>query len=435
MKVHQIISERQQLNEFVPVVLGGLGFAGAMAVIGAFITGMSIIEIYRTLSKYNEDPNSLSDDDWDNVFLDIALLALPGAARLGKGALVKMLPRSVVRKGSAAVKKNIFDKLAKEKAAAKNKYGAAAQAGKTPQQAAKMQQKLTKVTDKAKAKAAAKIKGFPPKVWNAITVGIGAKYAIEYWEKLSELEDQYERWVAGDRTTELFGSLEDKAAVDKLAFEERNRLIGQLVIGVGAAVGGLTAAKATQVMGNMFGAGVKAGTGSKIAGGLISLTAGPAALLIKYAGPGLTLFLSTETGQKAIGSVYVDWIVSGLGNITAKTMDLIYDGIDALAQKVGISGATDKLRSPIKDPNADKENSSGKVTPAMLDKTPAKMRVSTDPSNPKIKLVGGVKITDENGFQAVGDNYLNIIKKEAAALNLPDPTAGIAKKPGVNYNY
>jgi hypothetical protein len=435
MKVYQIISERKQLNEFVPVMLGGMGFAGAMAVIGAFITGMSIIEIYRTLSKYNEDPNSLSDDDWDNVFIDIALLALPGAARLGRAAIVKMLPRSVVRKGSAAVRKKVYEKLAKEKKAADTKYGSAAQAGKTPQQAAKMQQKLNKINTKARAKAQAKIKSFPPKVWNAITVGIGTKYAIEYWEKLSELEDQYERWVAGDRTTELFGNIENKAEVDQLANQERNRLIGQLVIGVGAAVGGLAAAKATQAMGNMFGKGVGAGTGSKLAGGLISLTAGPAALLIKYAGPGLTLFLSTETGQKAISSVYVDWIVSGLGNVTAKTMDLIYDGIDALAKKVGIDGATDKLRSPIKDPSADKADASGVVTPAMLDKTPAKMRVGTDPKNPKIKLVGGVQITDAEGFQAVGNNYLASIKREAQALKLPDPTAGIPKKPGVNYNY
>jgi hypothetical protein len=294
-----------------------------------------------------------------------------------------------------------------------------------------MQQKLKTINAKAKAKAQAKIKAFPPKVWNAITVGIGAKYAIEYWEKLSELEDQYERWNAGDRTTEIFGAIEDKAEADRVAFTERNRLIGQLVIGVGAAVGGLAAAKATQVMGNMFGAGVKAGTGSKLAGGLISLTAGPAALLVKYAGPGLALFLSTETGQKAISSIYVDWIVSGIGNVTAKTMDLIYDGIDALAEKVGITGATDKLRSPIKDPNADSPG----VTPAMLDKTPAKMKVGTDPNNPKIKFVGGVQITDAEGFQAVGNNYLASIKREAAALKLPDPTAGIPKKPGANYNY
>jgi hypothetical protein len=157
MKVHQIITERQQLNEFVPVVLGGLGFAGAMSVIGAFITGMSLIEIYRTLSKYNENPDSLSDDDWDNVFMDIALLALPGAARLGKAALVKMLPRSVIRKGSAAVRKKVYEKLAKEKKAADTKYGSAAQAGKTPQQAAKMQQKLNKISTKAKAKAQAEL--------------------------------------------------------------------------------------------------------------------------------------------------------------------------------------------------------------------------------------------------------------------------------------
>lgn len=435
MKVHQIISERQQLNEFVPVMLGGLGFVGAMSVIGAFITGMSIIELYRTLSKYNEDPDSISDDDWDNVFIDLSLLALPGAARLGRAAFVKILPRSVVRKGSAAVRKKVYEKLAKDKKAADTKYGTAAQAGKTPQQAAKMQQKLKTISAKARAKAQAKVKSFPPKVWNAITAGIGTKYAVEYWEKLSELEDQYERWVAGDRTTEIFAQIQDKAEADRVAFEERNRLIGQLVIGVGAAVGGLTAAKLTQTMGNLFGKGVSAGTGSKLAGGLISLTAGPAALLVKYAGPGLALFLSTETGQKAMQSVYVDWITSGVGNVTAKTMDVIYDGIDALANKAGVTGAA-VTRSPIKDPTPSTvTNPDGSVVPRLLDKTPSSLMVGTDPNNPKIKVVGGVKITDAQGFQSVGDNYLNGIKNSARVAKLPDPTAGIPKKPGVNYNY
>lgn len=77
----------------------------------------------------------------------------------------------------------------------------------------------------------------------------------------------------------------------------------------------------------------------------------------------------------------------------------------------------------------------GKVDPRLLDRTPSSLRLGTDPNNPKIKFVGGVQITDVQGFQSVGDNYLNSIKNSARVAGLPDPTAGIPKKPGVNYNY
>jgi hypothetical protein len=434
MKVYQIITERQQLNEFVPVI--GMGFAGAMTVIGTFMAGMGIYELAKMLSKYNDDPESLTDDDWDNVLIDLSLLALPGVARLGRAALVKVLPRSVVRKGSAMIKKKALDRMKKERAAADKKYGAAAQAGKTPQQAAKMQQKLIQASAASRKKAQAKIKAFPGKVYSAISLGIGTSYALDYWEKIIELEDQYARWQAGDRATELFGAEENKEEVDRVAYEHRTRLIGQLTTGVLAAVASGPLAKATDVIGKVLGSTLGVLSGGMLKGGIISIPVTIAAKLIKFAGPGLTLFLSTETGQKAISSVYVDWIVQGVGKVTEKTLNLIYDGVDELAKKAGVNGATDALRSPIKDPNQSTiTNPDGSVVPRLLDKTPSSLKVGTDPNNPKIKFVGGVQITDAQGFQAVGDNYLNDIKNDSRVAKMPDPTAGIPKKPGVNYNY
>lgn len=436
MKVYQIVSERKQLNEFVPVILGGMGFAGAMAVIGAFLTGLSIFELVKMLNKYNEDPESLTDDDWDNVLIDLSLLALPGAARLGRAALVKVLPRSVVRKGSAMIKKKALDRMKKERATADQKYGTAAQAGKTPQQAAKMQKKLIKASAASRKKAQAKIKSFSPKLYNAISLGIGTSYALDYWEKIIELEDQYARWQAGDRTTEIFGTEESKEEVDRIAYDVRTRLIGQLTTGVLAAVASGPLAKATDVGGKVLGSILGVLSGGVLKGGLISVPATVVAKLIKYAGPGFTLFLTTDTGQKALGYAFVDMIMQGVGKVTEKTLNLIYDGVDALAKKVGIDGATDALRSPIKDPKQSTiTNPDGTVVPRLLDKTPTSLKVGTDPSNPKIKFVGGVQITDAEGFQAVGDKHLKDIKDDSRIAKLPDPTAGIPKKPGVNYNY
>jgi len=436
MKVHQIITERQQLNEFVPVILGGMGFAGAMAVIGAFLTGLSIYELTKMLSKYNNDPESLNDDDWDNILIDLSLLALPGAARLGRAALVKVLPKSMVRKGSAMIKKKALDRMKTERATATQKYGSAAQAGKTPQQAGKMQAKLIKASAASRKKAQAKIKSFPSKVYSAISLGIGTNYALDYWEKIIELEDQYAKWQAGDRTTPLFLAEESKEEVDRIAYEHRTRLIGQLTTGVLAAVASGPLAKATDVGGKVLGSIFGVLSGGMLKGGLISVPVTVAAKLIKYAGPGLTLFLSTETGQKALGYSFVDMIMQGIGKVTEKTLNAIYDGVDALAKKAGISGATDALRSPIKDPKPSTvTNPDGTVVPRLLDKTPSSLKVGTDPNNPKIKFVGGVQITDAQGFQAVGDNYLNGIKNSSRVAKMPDPTAGIPKKPGVNYNY
>lgn len=436
MKVHQIITERKQLNEFVPVILGGMGFAGAMAVIGAFLTGLSIYELTKMLSKYNNDPESLTDGDWDNILIDLSLLALPGAARLGRSAFVKALPRSVVRRASSSIRKTALDKMAKQKDTATAKYGSAVQAGKTSQQAGKMQQKLIKASAASRKKAQAKIKSFPNKVYTAISLGIGTKYALDYWEKIIELEDQYAKWQAGDRATELFGAEESKEQVDRMAYEHRTRLIGQLTTGVLAAVASGPLSKGTAAGGKALGSIFGFLSGSKLVGGLVALPVTVVSKLIKYAGPGLTLFLTTETGQKALGYAYVDMIMQGIGKVTEKTLNAIYNGVDALAKKVGIDGATDALRSPIKDPTPSTvTNPDGSVVPRLLDKTPSSLKVGTDPNNPKIKFVGGVQITDAQGFQSVGDNYLNSIKNSARVAKLPDPTAGIPKKPGVNYNY
>ena len=63
------------------------------------------------------------------------------------------------------------------------------------------------------------------------------------------------------------------------------------------------------------------------------------------------------------------------------------------------------------------------------------MRVERDPRNPNIIYVDRVAITDAEGYQLVGNRTLAQIRNSALSLGRPDPTAGIPKKPGRDYNY
>lgn len=427
MKVNEIIAE-DRLDEALPVI-GGIGLAGALTLISAALAGWSIFEIVQKTSEYADDPNSLTDDDWGELFLDIALLVVPGFLKLGRAALVRLMPRSVLRWCGGWLRKRVLDRLAKERKTNKADYDKAMSKGPNPQKASELKKKLNARNAKAAARAKETVDKFPDKVLSFINYGIGTAIAYDYWKKIHELEDDWERYMAGDRTTENFGDEPDQSKAYHQAQEKRKRYLGELTVGIGAAVAALPAAKAVGALGKVFGAVTTGVTGSTLAGGFVKLTADAAAKLIKYAGPGLALFLQTDTGRKFLQNSFVDAIVSGAGTITSATLKLAYDAIDELAKMVGIDNATAGLRSKIKDPNQDPLKSD----PGLLDKTPSSMKVQKDPSNPKIIYIGGVQVTDADGYQAIGNSYLQSIKDDARALKMPDPTAGIPKKPGKVY--
>ncbi len=63
------------------------------------------------------------------------------------------------------------------------------------------------------------------------------------------------------------------------------------------------------------------------------------------------------------------------------------------------------------------------------------MSVERDPRNPKIIYVDRVRITDAEGYQDVSNRWIADIRRRAEGLGRPDPTQGIPKKPGRDYNY
>jgi hypothetical protein len=437
MKVYQIISETRRLDEALPLAPIGI----VIGYVSVFLTAMTIDDIYQALSSYNEDPDSLTDDDWGEIFLDISLLAVPSLGKMGgKAALKKVVPESWIRRGGSWIKKDIIDKLKKDK----QKYGPRAQAEKSPKEQARLKQKYDKSRANAKKRAEARVKSIPANLWRWFTIGIGTSYAVDYWEKISQLDQDYEDWMNGDRETFYFKNEENKAVVDRAYAQMKNKLVGELTLGVGAAVLGLTPAKIPGVVGTLFGgvAGTAAGvaTGSVttglLTGGLVKLSSTYATKLIRYGGPGLTLFLSTKTGQDALTNSYVDAIVSGVGAtvnvISDSTLKLIYKAIDALVEKVG---GPPNITATWPGGAASGAAARGNTTARAQTKGDWRLKKETDPANPKRIFIGGVQVTDDEGYQLRGDSYMRGISNTARAIREPDPTVGIPKKPGKDYNW
>ena len=419
MKVYQIISERKQLNEFLPVLLGGLTIAGVIEAVGLAMAAWSIYDIYKFISKYNEDPAAISDSEWNDLWIDAILLAIPMGAKLGKPAIIKMLPESVVAKGGKWMKTRVIDLIEKKggKAAAK----AGTKAAKTEVAVGKTTMEVTKVAEAAGRK---KFLGLSPLVQDILKWGVTAEFALNYYTQIAELEDQYQKCIAGDKTTAIFGD-DSKEAAYAHANKIRAKLIGEVVLGVGVSLG--VTSKAVGLVGSLGKWITTAVTGSTTAGKLVASPATLGAWLIKLVEGGplrnaaLLAFLQTPYGKQFLETSVVELITGTVGGVTAATLDL---GVKAMSA-VGIE-APAAVKTKITDPRSPEDQASA------ADPT---TNVQKNPTNPKIRYVNGVQISDENGYQAIGDKMMNDIRADAVAVGKPDPTAGIKKDPNKKYDY
>lgn len=432
MKVSHIIAERKQLNEFVPLI-AGLTVAGVIEAISLAITAWSIYDIYKFIGKYNEDPEKITDEEWKSLWIDAILIAVPVVGRMGKPALIKLLPESVVAKGGKWMKTRIVDLIAKkggakaaEKGAAAAEKGAAKAATKEIQ-VGKYKFQVTKAAEEAGRK---KFLGLSPVLQDVLKWGVTAEFAANYYMQIAELEDQYQKCVAGDKTTAIFGDMPKEQAFQK-ANSMRNKLVGEAVIGVGLSVG--VASKAFGLLGSVGKwIGQTVGGGKYSPGGAVlglvggapgKLAAGIAKII--EGGPirnaALLAFLQTPMGKKFLELSVVDALTSSAGAITTSVIDL---GVEAL-EAAGVA-VPDAVKTKITDPSSpeDKAAAADQVT-----------NVQKKPSNPKVIFINGVQISDENGFQAVGDKMMNDIRADAKALGKPDPTVGIKKDPNKKYDY
>ena len=226
------------------------------------------------------------------------------------------------------------------------------------------------------------------------------------------------------KTTAIFGD-DSKEAAYAHANKIRAKLIGEVVLGVGVSLG--VTSKAVGLVGSLGKWITTAVTGSTTAGKLVASPATLGAWLVKLVEGGplrnaaLLAFLQTPYGKQFLETSVVELITGTVGGVTAATLDL---GVKAMSA-AGIE-APAAVKTKITDPRSPEDQASA------ADPT---TNVQKNPTNPKIRYVNGVQISDENGYQAIGDKMMNDIRADAVAVGKPDPTAGIKKDPNKKYDY
>jgi hypothetical protein len=408
MKVYEIVRE-ERLDEIGPAaipIIGGLTWAGVVGAVSLFLTTISVIDIYKILEKNNYDLASMSDEDWKDVFLDLIMLSVPGAGNFTKSAIRKLIPDSWLLSAANKARLQILSR---------------ARAGTAAANPARLS-RLKKLADARYAKIASNVKNV------LVTAGLASVVAT-YFYKLEDLEDQYEAAKSGDTTTELFGNASQSELVG-LADRQRTRLLGELTLSIAGILGALTGAAAIKTLTSLFGS-VKGGS---VVGGLLSIPAAGLSKLATIGAAAWPILLHTQAGQEFLSNNIVRMITGGTGATVSWGIEKLYQAIEEVSKRVGLdaTGVTGAMRSTIA---TDKAATPNRIQQAMASKIPYTLRLEKDNANPNILYIGGVQVTDKDGFQSVGNSYKQMLSKQAVASNVPDPTTGLKPKPGVNYNY
>jgi hypothetical protein len=296
----------------------------------------------------------------------------------------------------------------------------------------------------AVATAAAIITKFP--ILRAVELALGGAFLVDHYKQLQDLYDQYARYKAGDRHTELFGNASQKEA-EQIAFDTRNQLMGEMALSAGAIT--KVSSKAFAFLSKLLtGAGKSAGKlllgrGGKAMGGAIGGAFGlpfkVVSLLAKIieggvAGAAFQAFLASDAGKEFLKNSIVQAVTTGTITVASD----FYEQLLAILKSVGID-VPDFLEPEIKNPEGSHPNPdaiSGKVISDNPRWKSRPLQVAYDRNNKKIMYVNDIQITDADGFQKVGDRMIQDIRDTARVYNnAPDPTAGIPKKPGARYSF
>jgi hypothetical protein len=439
MKVSEILVEETKLDElaFAPIgaaaikalnavkaglAAGALTFPVLTTWISAALSGWTVVELVQFVSKYASDPEEITD--WESFTFDLILALSP----MFGGMIIKAIPDALKRKLADWVKSKILNKWRTDNAA---KYAAQRSGITDPKELRKLDARERLANMKAKKKADALVNKLPNTAKAAFVSGIGLNLVHDYYTKISKLNDEWEAYKKGDPNTMFGTDTEQEALLSYNALKrqylgEFTAVVGIGIIGIGAMKG----ADLIKFVGNVVGKW----QGTRFVGGIfktISLQADAAAAmtrLIAIPGFSFALFAQTESGKKFLTGSLTN-IVQGLGSISAWLIDLLQAGIKEVGEKYGIKV---DFKPTIAKPPADelKSKMSNKDYLASLRKNPPELRRTTDPNNPKIIYIGGVQFTDKDGYQYASDYQMNDIKVRAKNFNLPDPTAGIVKRPG-----
>jgi hypothetical protein len=328
----------------------------------------------------------------------------------------------------AAGKLGSVSKAAKATKAGSN-TAKATKAGK----ATKSLKQVAKTNPRAAKKAAEKVKSFPESVMQGLNYLVTTAFVYDYYTQLATLEEQYTKHKNGDTTTELFGDMDPETA-RSTAEKMRIELVGEFTVVMGASLG--VASKAfgalasiSSSIGGTVGKAALGNLGGKAAGyaaGSMPRLAALIAKAIEFTASNVAVkaFLLSDNGKEFIRSWYTNWITNGTGILTTAVIDL---GIKAL-EAAGIT-VPDAVKTPITPSGTATSNvptDSGKMDAS----TDPSLRVTTDPTNPKVKSIGDVPITGPDGYILPGmEPTVQSIKNKARVLKQPDPTSGMTAKP------
>jgi len=290
---------------------------------------------------------------------------------------------------------------------------------------AKSAESLKKANDAARVKLEKKSVGW----MTLIKVGVGLEFARQYYVDLSLLEQEYADTLAAIRSGE--SKMSEQEAYD--AYQtQRNKLLGELTVGLAMNMG--VASKAFGALQSIF-KGVTS-TGARVAGfsrdaaDLIGNSAALTPRLLKGAfkflelgplAPAFLIFMRSESGKAFLNEYYIRLITENAGYVTSNLIDALEKGLQA----AGVLDPDQKLpgKTAVTAPTGDAADGP---------------RQDTNSGMP-IQWVGkklyvyNVQISDENGYRIIGNAKLADIKRDAAALKIPDPTLKIQDDPKRKY--
>jgi len=111
------IKEDQQLDEVAFLAIPIIGSVSAGMILSAVMTVLAAMDLHNTyqmIKKAGGDPDSMTDEDWMSLFIDVLFLipALKYVPKAGKALVAKALPDSWKRAGANKVKDLVIKKQA-----------------------------------------------------------------------------------------------------------------------------------------------------------------------------------------------------------------------------------------------------------------------------------------------------------------------------------
>jgi hypothetical protein len=422
MYINEIIKE-ESLNEALPAAI-----PLTLSAIMLGLKALSVYQIYTIMDQAEFNIDNLSEQDYLDIIVNAILLFIPGGraavqavmSKTGTAAatafnnpkvnqaVLKLLPEWFKKRAVSIVK----DKIAANRTQLKAKLKSAKKNPATQSQVSAQAINQFKTASTKYLMSAA-----GGQLYKALKYLGATALFVKYGIELYDIEDQYKKYQSGDMTTERYLDADPQTAFEA-ADHFRKKALGELVISLTALIAAAPASRVLKLFGDAI--GMSRAPGSAVVSKIFNI---PANLLM--AGPVLAAAMQTPQGEKFLANILVEaYTVGFVGNLTSAALSLLSSAISSVSPKLGSAISTNVV-----NPTTTAAQSSA------ASNIPRELRVRNDPSNPKIMFVGNVQITDQDGYQSVGDRYLNSIRRSANANGVQDPTAGIPKRPGKNYNY